>query len=590
MRFQSPITTAGQVFAVSGVNTISFAIIASDHTKQGLLGFAVERVDPTEHEQYYMPGFKVFPSVYPNPAQGLFVSTYEQPVQSFVWDDFTAKPGRRYEYRFHPLKGSPKNLERSTAPLRVEVETEALYTSGDGAHDVFFNRGVASSQAYERRFHNRAIDTLSASERSAALAWLSRDLDDALLKFIKACQSGDRLLGCFYEFDYEPVARELVAAVQRGVDVRLVVDAKDNAYTDRKGKHHPSFPLEENDAMLQRVGFPDAKVVRRRARESYLQHNKFMVRVVGSQPTEVWTGSTNISLNAIAGQTNVGHWVRDKAIADDYRSYWDLLATDPGAQPGAGTADVRTENANFRKATELITKVPDDPHDFPAGTSAIFSPRTGLRVLEDYATLLDGARGMACITLAFSVASQFKSLLQDNTKQSALVFMLLEKRDKPSPKNPSAFVKINASNNVYQAWGSYLQGPVYQWARETNARKMRLAHHVSYIHSKFMLVDPLGADPIVVTGSANFSEASTNENDENMLVIRGNKRVADIYFTEFNRLFNHYYFRSVTEDRASRGDNDTASLFLREDDTWQAKYAPGSFKARRLAAYQNLSP
>ena len=70
---------------------------------------------------------------------------------------------------------------------------------------------------------------------------------------------------------------------------------------------------------------------------------------------------------------------------------------------------------------------------------------------------------------------------------------------------------------------------------------------MSYIHSKFLLMDPLATDPIVVTGSANFSDASTNDNDENMIAIRGDQRVADIYFTEFNRLFNHYYFRSVQE-------------------------------------------
>jgi phosphatidylserine/phosphatidylglycerophosphate/cardiolipin synthase-like enzyme len=95
---------------------------------------------------------------------------------------------------------------------------------------------------------------------------------------------------------------------------------------------------------------------------------------------------------------------------------------------------------------------------------------------------------------------------------------------------------------VYKAWGAFLRDPVYQWVRETNARQLALNHHVSYIHSKILLRDPLGADPIVVTGSANFSAASTTDNDENMLVIRGNRRVADIYFTEFNRLFNHYSF------------------------------------------------
>ena len=29
-----------------------------------------------------------------------------------------------------------------------------------------------------------------------------------------------------------------------------------------------------------------------------------------------------------------------------------------------------------------------------------------------------------------------------------------------------------------------------------------------YIHDKFLLVDPLGDDPVVLTGSANFSAAS----------------------------------------------------------------------------------
>jgi phosphatidylserine/phosphatidylglycerophosphate/cardiolipin synthase-like enzyme len=115
---------------------------------------------------------------------------------------------------------------------------------------------------------------------------------------------------------------------------------------------------------------------------------------------------------------------------------------------------------------------------------------------------------------------------------------------------------------------------------------------VSYIHSKFLLVDPLGADPTVVTGSANFSEASTKDNDENMLVIRGDTRVADIYFTEFNRLFNHYYFRSVTEATRFRSAAAAAtadSLFLAENADWQKRYAPGSLKAKRLALYANMA-
>ena len=131
---------------------------------------------------------------------------------------------------------------------------------------------------------------------------------------------------------------------------------------------------------------------------------------------------------------------------------------------------------------------------------------------------------------------------------------------------------------------------MYQWAHETNARYLKFNTHVAYIHSKFLLRDPLGADPIVVTGSANFSDASTNSNDENMIIIRGNTRVADIYFTEFNRLFNHYYFRSVLESTNANKTSDDAELFLAEKSKeWLTKYAPGKLRAKRLKIYTSMT-
>ena len=65
-----------------------------------------------------------------------------------------------------------------------------------------------------------------------------------------------------------------------------------------------------------------------------------------------------------------------------------------------------------------------------------------------------------------------------------------------------------------------------------------------------MLIDPLGLSPLVVTGSANFSCASVKNNDENMLFIAGDSRVADIYFTEFWRLFRHWRFRHAVAERS----------------------------------------
>ena len=57
---------------------------------------------------------------------------------------------------------------------------------------MFFNRGVASSQAYVRRFGNlKPDDQPTPAKRQEAYDWLSRELDDAILKFIGAAQNGD---------------------------------------------------------------------------------------------------------------------------------------------------------------------------------------------------------------------------------------------------------------------------------------------------------------------------------------------------------------------------------------------------------------
>jgi phosphatidylserine/phosphatidylglycerophosphate/cardiolipin synthase-like enzyme len=587
MRFKSTLTDGYQVFAVSGTNTISFAIDADEADTKGLLGFAVERSDPAENQRYYVFGFKVFPSVVPEPDEKTTVKTFDHPIQSLIWDDFTAKPDREYEYIFHPLKGMPKNLDRSGKPISIKVHTEPLFSTLE--HDIFFNRGVASSQAYTRKFGNMRPDDpkLPPAKRAEARQWLSRDLDEALLDFIKRADKGDALLCCFYEFRYQPVAEALKAALGRGVDVQLIVDAKKNSQ---------NFPRNDNLALIKKVGIPKQVVTLREAKRSNIQHNKFMVLLKGKSqvPTELWTGSTNISDGGIHGQTNVGHWVRNKEVAGKYKEYWELLSADPGSQEGDDRSTAARKNKELREAVEAILDTPASWKKVPTGVTPVFSPRSGPGVLDMYARMVDEAEGLSCITLAFGISKVFKDVLADNRQNSHIAFFLLEKEDKLNPRAKDPFVTLNAKNNVYEAWGSFLKEPLYQWTKETNAQLLKLNNHVSYIHSKFLLMDPLSKDPIVVTGSANFSTASTNDNDENMIVIRGDKRVADIYFTEFNRLFYHYYFRSVQEatkrslSKKEKQRSDEQSLFLSESDDWLKKYKPGSLKRKRVDIFVRM--
>lgn len=587
MRFKSAVTDGFQIFAVTGTNTVSFAIDATAAARKKLLGFSVKRLDPEENENRFLRGYKVFRSLIPNPDETTDVSTFIHPIQSFVWDDFTAKPGRRYLYQFIPFRGTPKQPVRG-APISIEIDTEPL---SSGAHDVFFNRGVASSQAYAKRFENKPPETQpTAEKRAEARAWLTRDLLGGLLGFIDGAGPGDTLLGSFYEFRYRPVADALIKAIGRGVDVRIVVDAKVNEYTDKKtGRFHPSFPREDNLHLLAESKFPMARVVLRTARTSSIAHNKFMVLLRGAaqQPAAVWTGSTNISEGGLYGQTNVGHHIRDPKVAAAYRDYWTILAADLGGRNGDSPAIVRKKNAELRKQVESISPLPKAAHQIAPGVTPIFSPRTSLDALDLYAELLDRARQVGCVTLAFGINKNFKEQLADNKAKNALTLLLLEKQDKRK-KGETGFIVLRPANNVYQAWGTYLKDPFHQWVRETSTGALRLNTHVMYIHSKFLLQDPLGVDPIIVGGSANFSEDSTVESDENMVAIRGDLRAADIYFTEFNRIFQHYYFRSVHEAVRSGTDTPDATVFLAESDSWLEKYQPGTFRSKRVAAYRAM--
>lgn len=93
---------------------------------------------------------------------------------------------------------------------------------------------------------------------------------------------------------------------------------------------------------------------------------------------------------------------------------------------------------------------------------------------------------------------------------------------------------------------------------------------MNYLHTKYMLLDPLSDDPIVISGSANFSTASTVNNDENMLIIRGNTRVADIFLTEFMRLFNHFEARNWLNRLSDEAEK--KARHLKSDNSWTKPY------------------
>lgn len=601
MRFKSDTVRGIQVFAVTGTHVVSFGIRATATARKELLGFSLRRALGDEPPQPVL-GYKVFESVIARPTPKTKVDTWDHPVQSLIWDDFYVRPGQTYTFWFYPFRGTPAEPVRGE-PVEIEVSTEP---SSDGAHDVFFNRGVTGSQSYAIKFDNIAPDKQPTRKKQLeAYEWLSRDLDERLLAFVDDAQPGDQIRGCFYEFSFGKVLTRLAAARRKGVDVKLVVDMKVNeSYIKSKnGKplakpvFVPSSPREHNIAAIGKARLPRSCIINREARPDDIQHNKFMVLIRDGRPVRVWTGSTNLTEGGIYGQANVGHVVRDERAAQAFLDYWTLLAGDPGGPTSAKSNPV---NANFLKAVEALSPVPATRAKIPIGVTPIFSPRPSLAALDLYRTLLADARRLSCGTFPFTLDRTWREPLVRGGRNGRLCYLLLDKPDrtKPTKAHPEPVIKLDAEHHIYQAYGSEIGTMLGKWVAETNNVRLSLNKWVSYVHLKFILSDPLSADPIVVTGSANFSRASTVENDENMLIIRGDRRVADIYFTEFNRLWGHYYFRSVAErtkrqliqrNNAARRSTQGQQFLSETAQEWLANYEPGDLRTKRVDQYLTMS-
>lgn len=519
-----------------------------------LLGYGLERTEYDVHgdvvEQYWMRGIKRFKDKDKGLPPGTPVSTAEHPIQGYQWADYTAKAGTHYRYRIVPVCGTVKKAlldESGAVSVEITAESEGQRPEDDGSgirHDVFFNRGVIGSQAYAREFGNRNPD--AANPRSKEMKWLSRGLFEALVGFIGLGKDGMGLRACLYEFHYLPVANAFVKAIEAGADVKVIYDAESDYKAD-------------NEKTIRDAGLNDYDAVIARKASEGIRHNKFIVLLDGDDPVAVWTGSTNISKGGLFGHSNVGHIVWDAGIAKDYLEYWERLSKDPTP------TKLREPN---RTASPTPVGKP------PKGVTPLFSARDDKDrndTLKWYAERLADAREVSCMTFAFNIDPLFQEVFEGES--DVLRYIV---KDDPLGATES----IGKDRDVIFAAGSYLaEGAIANFLSE----RSNPLNRNRYIHNKFMLVDPLSNDPLVITGSANFSLPSQRINDENMLVIRGDTRVADIYFGEYMRVFDHHYARYVVRLLEEQDNLDPEAGYLKAStaDWLTSHFNPKSYKSKR---------
>ena len=559
-----------QLRVVAGTRTILMALNCPEARRKGLKGFAFHRKLKGAGEGKWLRSQKVFKTLVKDPkalvnGKKQVFTTRDHPVQSFIWSDYTAEPGQTYEFRILPMYGKPGALKADPADeISISIRTEP--EDDPNGHGIWFNRGAIAGQQFANEFGNIKPSTQQLEDVNQPVTrWLSRGLVEACLAYINGIEAGEALRACFYEFTYKPVLNALKAAVDRGVDVRIAYHATDANETAIDAAELP------RKLGNRKILFP--RTVPK------IPHNKFMVRIAGGQPVSVWTGSTNITPSGFLGQSNVGHLVRDAELARKYLQYWEAVSRDPDA-------------LTAKKASTRLTPHPQEllPEN---SVRALFSPRHRATMLRWYANRMMDATQTVMFTAAFGVNTKFVlPLAQD---RDFLRFVLMEKR--PTEEMAEA---LRGDRDLVISYGAVLgQTTKFQDGEATKVKikdfgldrwfeeeeHYRKAGNIFFVHTKFLLIDPLSEDPLICSGSANFSDNSLTQNDENMLLIRGDKRVADIYLTEFDRIFRHFYFRDVANEIELKG-KDAEGAFLDESDqgpkNWTNSYfRHGAFKTRR---------
>lgn len=593
------------VHAVAGTHVVILGLNVAEDEKTGLLGFTILKKSQGKKFTPLRGGNRTFE----NYDDEVLPNSENYPIQSMLWSDYAAEPGVKYTYKVIPIYGTTGNMKKGVS-VEIKVTTENVE---DNKHAIFFNRGVAGSQAYTERFgrylkyypvktgygHKQKIKPKAFIKpkdvpRRAAYKWLSRGLEEGMLDFIKQAEGSEySVRAAVYEFTYEPAIQAFIDVLDSGADVKIIYHSKlksnfllksaprgsdVSTVTTWVEPSQPSQTFKKKYALSERK--PDNQAaaalasvrplgVKNLKRFEALQnmliprcnttisHNKFIVLLKDDVPIQVWTGSTNFTEGGIFGQSNVGHVVRDKDVAANYFAYWKELAHDPKS----------------KKMRDWTVGQQDDLKSKPKlGITPIFSPRASDDMLQWYADRMAEAKSSIFFTAAFSVAKEFVEVATKNKrlkKQVAYQRYLLLEGNGGLMKDKVPLLQACKHNKV--AWGDVLRkrkitlgnSPVIEILTGLNS-------HVNFLHTKYMLIDPLSEDPIVISGSANFSTASTVRNDENMLIIRGNKRVADIFLTEFMRLFNH--FDSRNERNKMTDVEFKKKSFLTADDSWTNPY------------------
>jgi phosphatidylserine/phosphatidylglycerophosphate/cardiolipin synthase-like enzyme len=258
--------------------------------------------------------------------------------------------------------------------------------------------------------------------------------------------------------------------------------------------------------------------------------------------------------------------VRDRDAVQHIEDYFQALTQNPSK------ADSKLTNREIMDQANAVAE--------RFAEKTFFSPIKKKDILETSVDLIRSAQSAVLISAPFGVDKTMIQALHANSDdiiEYGLVNATAKKKIKQLQRHNTRFFTPNRLKTYMgRNWDSKAFG----------------AHK---IHAKTIVIDPWGENPQVLIGSANFSKASCSDNDENAMLITGNKRLSSIIATEFMRMYDHYKSRyyidrfndknkvikKENKQRRAQGLEPitlkTMDIHLKNDESWsRTAFDPGS--------------
>jgi phosphatidylserine/phosphatidylglycerophosphate/cardiolipin synthase-like enzyme len=573
----------------------------------GCMGFAVYRVDQHGKETA-LPAMARFPKLQSSGSD----STEDFPIQKFYWKDpfvrlLAEKTGQRsYRYKIVPLQGRPGRLVPMSIQHLLSNEVTLGPQAGEGVA-AYFNRGLLSTQRIARALKAKRGQKLLerlGDRKDELRASLSGDMVEALTGFVDRAKTSGTLHAALYELTDEELIEKLEGAGKK-LSIVLAnslrqeekpVAVKGTAKKKKtNGAAKPKAQFDQNQPARDRLTSTAKLVVNRLLPGNQIGHNKFVVYAKNGRPQAVLLGSTNWTPTGLAGQTNNALVIEDPRVAQRYREYWNRLAADTEQ---AGQDPKKLQGSALRSWAAKGKTIP-----FDSGLTSWLAPNTPkLRGkasaaekhpgdMADVVRAIDGAQH-AVLFLAFYPGSpnvaQWAADAQKRRKDlfvrgcvtnpstsESFYYQLQGTAPPKRPKGSKVPRKQDSRVTAAQALDTKSAPP--GWIKEL------LTVGFAVVHDKIVVIDPFSDDCVVITGSHNLGHKASFNNDENLVIIRGNRRLAQAYATHVLDVYDHFSWRA--KQLKEKGDN-----WLKEKpEQWQSQYfaTNGEIRSAQLRFWLN---